>query len=173
MNLSKDDSNQKDRHKKTNYRLALTSLVHKRSFLIPIAAISVIAIASVILVANYQSPLPTAEAADAGLSITRWASKPNNPTLPLRNVTDLIRADDTRFKQFVSAVDSRFDPRIGEKNLASEFAIGGQEGLLLKQLIPFTYHDSDTFPEHDVYSTFIELDGKYYLVVLSLPKPAA
>lgn len=66
-------------------------------------------------------------------------------------------------------VDRSYNPGL-EFNPSKSTIISSIEALILLSIIPFTYHDSETFPCNDAYSTNVEIDGRHYGVILTIPK---
>ncbi len=136
-----------------------------------IAAGAVFTVFAIIELSSKDSISQAVEISDmAGLSIGRYAGKPTNDLRPLQNV-DLssVAVSSPRIQEFISQVDISYNPE-SSYTPSAEFVITRAEALALLQAIPFTYHDSDTIANRDVYSTDIEINGKYYGVVVIIPK---
>lgn len=82
---------------------------------------------------------------------------------------DYLKASDSTVTRYISVVDKHYNPKI-LNNLPLQFVTSKDAAVKIEQVIPFPYHDSTTEPDYDLYSTIIEVGGKYYSVVLEVPK---
>ncbi|MGI0016953.1 MAG: hypothetical protein ACREBU_26320, partial [Nitrososphaera sp.] len=117
-----------------------------------------------------SEPIATsAQNLDAGVKIDRYEGEPKNTLLPVQHVTLSSLSSESKIIDMINRVDASFDPR-AQTHQSESIKITSSQARVLLQLIPFTYHDLESYPDYEVHSTNIELDGKYYLVIVSVPK---
>lgn len=143
------------------------NVLRRKHFLFGLAIFGTIMLAYFAL--NSGKVLQEVEASDSVLIIGKYSGKPNHPDLPVQHMLSESLTVNTRVMGFLSKVDASFDSR-NEFNTSQRFIIGSIEARQILQYIPFKYHDSETFPEYDAYSTDIEINGNYYGIILSIPK---
>lgn len=106
----------------------------------------------------------------ASLTIGRLPEMPNNPKLPLQHVDSAtIRSNNPGLFQILSELDRSFDENAAI-HYSTKMTISRSDAASLLDTIPFTYYDPNTVPGGDIHSTNIEINGKYYGIVLLVPK---
>ncbi|MGH9879237.1 MAG: hypothetical protein ACRD5H_16525 [Nitrososphaerales archaeon] len=106
----------------------------------------------------------------ASLIIGRFPEKPNNPKLPLQNLdAATLQVNNPGLLLILSDVDRSFDEN-QSIHTSKRMVVSRAEATLLLNTVPFTYYDPNTIPGGTGYSANIEIDGKYYGIVLVVPK---
>jgi len=156
-----------DLTKRNNNLESNNNALKRKYFLLGLAILCTIMV--VYFAFNNGNVLRDVEASDAVLIIGKYSGKPNHPDLPVQHMlSESIKAN-ARLTEFLSKIDTSFDSR-NEFNTSQRFIIGSTEAREILQLIPFKYHDPETFPGYDAYSTDIEINGNYYGIIVSIPK---
>ena len=158
----------KDNNKKENNRRVMA---HKKYLMLAVGSVIITVTFISIIMISTSNQIPEAEASDfASLAILRWGAEPQNPKLPVQHLsTYSIETSNSKTAQIISIENNRYDPRLRDQS-SLQVSLSKAEALAIIQTIPFTYHDYETLSGYDIHSANIEVDGKYYQVVLTISK---
>lgn len=112
----------------------------------------------------------TRELSEMGiLEMTREQGERHNPNLPTQHIDVNSLNTNNPVIHYMTGVNKYYHP-YDTYNSALRFAIDKTSAIEILHTIPFKYHNSKTQPGYDMYSTIMEVDGKYYFVILGVPK---